>query len=203
MVHPEEPKLLQNVRLSSETKHETLQKSVVEPSEQRNKNVVPRLPFPFTWKLQSGGHFLRPAAGSRHPQRAALPGTLGEGFKNWGLQLGARTAMGRDGLCPAACTILSLSPPRYQAVQEAQKELGAAVAEALPEAERVLAAVQQVVTDTALRPASLPVPVALVSSAILGVLQGLGEGENGAAGGPAWPRQGQRTWLTFNYIMVD
>ncbi|XP_044634476.2 laminin subunit gamma-3 [Equus asinus] len=59
---------------------------------------------------------------------------------------------------------------RYQAVQEAQKELGAAVAEALPEAERVLAAVQQVVTDAALRPASLAVPVALPQAARAGDL---------------------------------
>ncbi|KAF5914792.1 hypothetical protein HPG69_008912 [Diceros bicornis minor] len=50
---------------------------------------------------------------------------------------------------------------RYQEVQAAQKELGTAVAEVLPEAERVLAAVQQVGTDAALHPASLALPAAL------------------------------------------
>ncbi|KAL1288484.1 LAMC3 [Ovibos moschatus] len=47
---------------------------------------------------------------------------------------------------------------RYQEVQAAQKALGTAVAEALPEAERVLAAVQQVGADAALRLASPVAP---------------------------------------------
>uniref|UniRef100_A0A8D1HH38 Laminin subunit gamma 3 n=1 Tax=Sus scrofa TaxID=9823 RepID=A0A8D1HH38_PIG len=48
---------------------------------------------------------------------------------------------------------------RYQEVQAAQKALGVAVAEALPGAERVLAAVQQVGEDAALRLASPAAPV--------------------------------------------
>ncbi|XP_047624670.1 laminin subunit gamma-3 [Phacochoerus africanus] len=50
---------------------------------------------------------------------------------------------------------------RYQEVQAAQKALGVAVAEALPGAERALAAVQQVGEDTALRLASPAAPVPL------------------------------------------
>uniref|UniRef100_A0A8D1PB21 Laminin subunit gamma-3 n=1 Tax=Sus scrofa TaxID=9823 RepID=A0A8D1PB21_PIG len=48
---------------------------------------------------------------------------------------------------------------RYQEVQAAQKALGVAVAEALPGAERVLAAVQQVGEDAALRLTSPAAPV--------------------------------------------
>nr|KAF6433683.1 laminin subunit gamma 3 [Molossus molossus] len=51
---------------------------------------------------------------------------------------------------------------RYQEVQVAQKTLGRAVAEVLPEAERVLAAMQQAGTDTALPLTSLAAPAALV-----------------------------------------
>lgn len=58
-----------------------------------------------------------------------------------------------------------LSPLRYQEVQAAQKALGTAVAEALPEAERALAAMQRVDADAALRLASLAAPAALVSPA--------------------------------------
>ncbi|XP_034519634.1 laminin subunit gamma-3, partial [Ailuropoda melanoleuca] len=54
---------------------------------------------------------------------------------------------------------------RYQEVQAAQKALGTAVAEALPEAERALAAMQRVDADTAPRLASLAAPAALPQKA--------------------------------------
>lgn len=77
------------------------------------------------------------------------------------------------------------------------------MAEVLPEAERVLAAVQQVGTATALHRTSLAAPAALVSSAALGVVHGVGTGENVAVGKPVWPRQGQMPWLIFNSVAVD
>uniref|UniRef100_A0A8C9Q5L0 Laminin subunit gamma-3 n=1 Tax=Spermophilus dauricus TaxID=99837 RepID=A0A8C9Q5L0_SPEDA len=49
---------------------------------------------------------------------------------------------------------------RYQEVQEAQKALGTAVAEALPKAERALAAMQHVINDTSPHGALLAVPAA-------------------------------------------
>ncbi|XP_031533075.2 laminin subunit gamma-3 isoform X2 [Vicugna pacos] len=52
---------------------------------------------------------------------------------------------------------------RYQEAQAAQKALGAAVTEVLPEAERVLAAVQRVVADAAVHLASPAAPAALAS----------------------------------------
>ncbi|KAM4847896.1 laminin subunit gamma-3 isoform 1-T1 [Urocitellus parryii] len=61
---------------------------------------------------------------------------------------------------------------RYQEVQEAQKALGTAVAEALPKAERALAAMQHVVNDTAPHGALLAVPAAPVSSVIVEALHG-------------------------------
>ncbi|XP_025769296.1 laminin subunit gamma-3 [Puma concolor] len=54
---------------------------------------------------------------------------------------------------------------RYQEVQAAQKALGTAAAEVLPEAGRALAAAQQADVDAALCPASLAAPAALVSPA--------------------------------------
>ncbi|XP_042769208.1 laminin subunit gamma-3 [Panthera leo] len=54
---------------------------------------------------------------------------------------------------------------RYQEVQAAQKALGTAAAEALPEAGRALAAAQQADADAALRPASLAAPAGLKSEA--------------------------------------
>lgn len=68
------------------------------------------------------------------------------------------TAMGRDGRHQLLGHPAFLSS-RYQEVQAAQKALGVAVAEALPGAERVLAAVQQVGEDAALRLASPAAPV--------------------------------------------
>uniref|UniRef100_I3MHP0 Laminin subunit gamma-3 n=1 Tax=Ictidomys tridecemlineatus TaxID=43179 RepID=I3MHP0_ICTTR len=63
---------------------------------------------------------------------------------------------------------------RYQEVQEAQKALGTAVAEALPKAERALAAMQHVVNDTAPHRALLAVPAAPVGSVIVEALHGVG-----------------------------
>lgn len=77
------------------------------------------------------------------------------------------------------------------------------MAEALPEAERVLAAVQQVGADAALRLASPVAPASPVSSAVPGALRGVGMGENTAAGKPVWPRQRQMTWLIFSSIAAD
>lgn len=62
----------------------------------------------------------------------------------------------------------TLSPCRYQEAQEAQKALGTAVAEALAEARRVLATVQQLDTDAAPRLAWLAAPGSQVSWAVLG-----------------------------------
>lgn len=101
-------------------------------------------------------------------------------------------------------TILPLSPLRYQEVQVAQKALSTAVAEALPEAERVLAAVQQAGSEAALQlTSSLAVSSALVSVAVLGSLHGVGAGEKVAAGKPAQPGQRQEPQLIFDSITVD
>lgn len=58
----------------------------------------------------------------------------------------------------------------------AQKALGMAVAEVLPEAEKVLAATQQVGADAAPCLAALAAPAAPVSSAVLGAPHGAGVG---------------------------
>lgn len=111
---------------------------------------------------------------------------------------------GRQAPLPAPGAILPLSPLRYQEVQVAQKALGTAVAEALPEAERVLAAVQQAGTDAALPlTSSLAVSSALVSMAVLGSLHRVGPGEKVAAGKPVQPGQRQEPRLIFNSITVD
>lgn len=77
------------------------------------------------------------------------------------------------------------------------------MAEVLPEAERVLAAVQQVGADAAQRLASPAAPAAPVSSAVLGALHAVVVRENVAAGKPVRPRQRQRTWLISNPLAVD
>ncbi|KAK2501533.1 hypothetical protein MC885_006464 [Smutsia gigantea] len=59
---------------------------------------------------------------------------------------------------------------RYQEAQAAQKALRTAVAEVLPEAERVLAAMQQVGADSALRLGSLAAPAALLQMSQAGEL---------------------------------
>lgn len=105
--------------------------------------------------------------------------------------------------CTHSQATLPLSPPRYQEVQEAQKALGTAVAEALPEAEKVLTTVQQVSADAALHLASPAALASPVSSAVLGALRGAGRGENVAAGKPVWPGQRQMTWLIFSSTAVD
>lgn len=72
-----------------------------------------------------------------------------------------------------------------------QKALGTAVAEALPEAERVLAAVQQVGTDAALHLTSPAAPAALVSSAALRALRGVGLGRAWQLGDQRGPGRGR------------
>lgn len=73
----------------------------------------------------------------------------------------------------------------------AQKALGTAVAEALPEAEKVLAAVQQVGADAAPN-LTLPVaPAALVSSAVLRALHGVGQGRAWQLGDQRGPGRGR------------
>lgn len=77
------------------------------------------------------------------------------------------------------------------------------MAEVLPEAERVLAAVQQVGADAAQRLASPAAPAAPVSSAVLDALHTAVVRENVAAGKPGRPRQRQRAWLISNSLAVD
>lgn len=94
-----------------------------------------------------------------------LPGKLGEAFTDQGLGAGAghETVMGKEGPVPSSWAILPLSPLRYQEVQAAQKALGMAMAEVLPEAQSVLASVQQVCANTTLHLISLAAPAAQVS----------------------------------------
>lgn len=99
---------------------------------------------------------------------------------------------GRQAPLPALGAILPLSPLRYQEVQVAQKALGTAVAEALPEAERVLAAVQRAGADVARHPtSSSAVSSALVSMAVLGSLHGVGAGERWQLGNQCSPGRGR------------
>lgn len=91
-----------------------------------------------------------------------------------------------------------LSPLRYQEVQAAQKALGTAVAEALPEAERALAAMQRVDADTAPRLASLAAPAALVSPAGRPRSTAWGGAGEGGSGETSAPRPRQMMWLIFN-----
>lgn len=88
-----------------------------------------------------------------------MTGKLPEAFKNWGGSSGGPEQRWGGTAGTSSWAILPFSPPRYQEVQAAQKALGVAVAEALPGAERVLAAVQQVGEDAALRLASPAAPV--------------------------------------------
>lgn len=93
-------------------------------------------------------------------------------------------------LCPLLCEPPLLSPFRYQEVQAAQKALGRAVAQALPEAERALAAVQRVRADAALGLASPAAPSALVSPAGCPRAQpGVGVGEGGG-----WEASAAQAW---------
>lgn len=107
-----------------------------------------------------------------------------EGRSAWevarGLRLGGGDIHGEGEPRALPCEPPLLSPLRYQEVQAAQKALGTAAAEVLPEAGRALAAAQQADADAALRPASLAAPAALVSPAVLGALHGAGGGECGS-----------------------
>lgn len=83
-------------------------------------------------------------------------------MRGWGWGW-AQDMMGKEGPIPCSWAILPLSPLRYQEAQAARKALDTAVAAVLPEAESVLASVQQVGADAALRLTSLAAPAALVS----------------------------------------
>lgn len=97
---------------------------------------------------------------------------------------------GRMALCPLLCEPPLLSPFRYQEVQTTQKALGRAVSQALPEAERALAAVQRVRADAALGLASPAAPSALVSPAGCPRAQpGVGVGEGGG-----WEASAAQAW---------
>ena len=98
--------------------------------------------------------------------------------------------------CPTPpCEPPLLSSLRYQDVQAAQKALGTAAAEVLPEAEKALATMQRVGVDAAPRLALLAAPMALVSLARQSLeLQGGGRAWGWvavAAGKPVRPRQRQ------------
>lgn len=85
---------------------------------------------------------------------------------------------------PCSWAILPLSLLRYQEVQAAQKALGMAVAEVLPEAQSVLASVQQVGANTTLLLTSLAAPAAQVS-------MGQGQGRMWLLGNQCRPDRGR------------